>query len=203
MRKLCRIVVLGLIVAGVLWGRSIVSDRQKLNDELIRLHVIANSDSEEDQNVKLQVRDAVIELLGEKMSQMKDVDQAKEYLQEHLEQIRQTANRVLQESGFSEKAAVSLDNEQYPVREYDTFSLPSGVYESLRIVIGEGNGHNWWCVVFPEFCVPATAGGFEEKSVACGFSDTLTDTLERKDGYEVRFFLLDWLGKVENFFHEK
>lgn len=97
---------------------------------------------------------------------------------------------------------MSLALEEFPTRVYDTFQLPAGLYEALRITIGEGEGHNWWCVVFPTLCVPASSEGFQETAEAAGFSDRLAGTLTRDSGgYEVRFRLLDWLGQVKNWFH--
>jgi stage II sporulation protein R len=91
--------------------------------------------------------------------------------------------------------------EEFSKRVYDTFSLPAGLYESLRIIIGEGEGKNWWCVVFPELCLPATSEGFEETASCAGFPDALTAALEGEEGYEIRFFLLDVLGRLENLIH--
>ena len=106
---------------------------------------------------------------------------------------------MLAQAGFPDTATVSLCLEEFATRVYDTFTLPAGLYESLRIVIGEGEGQNWWCVMFPSFCLPATSEGFEEVACGAGFSDTLTQTLEGE--YEIRFFFLDALGAVENFLH--
>ena len=92
--------------------------------------------------------------------------------------------------------------EEFATRYYDTFTLPAGIYEALRITIGEGEGQNWWCVVFPTLCVGATVEEFEETAHCAGFSDGLTGALTGEDGYEVRFFFLDALGKLENFLHK-
>ena len=83
-----------------------------------------------------------------------------------------------------------------------TFSLPAGVYDALKITIGEGKGHNWWCVAFPTLCLPATSEGFQEVSAQAGMNGTLEKALAGEDGYEIRFFLLDQLGKLENHFFE-
>ena len=92
--------------------------------------------------------------------------------------------------------------ETFDIRKYDTFTLPAGVYESLRVVIGEGEGHNWWCVAFPTLCTSATTEGFEMAAQTAGMDDTLSETLT--GDYQLRFYLLDALGRVENlFFHEK
>lgn len=85
---------------------------------------------------------------------------------------------------------------------YDTFQLPAGLYEALRVTIGEGAGHNWWCVVFPTLCVPASSEGFQETAEASGLSSQLAGTLTREEGeYEIRFQFLDWLGQVKNWLH--
>ena len=103
--------------------------------------------------------------------------------------------------GSGETAKITFLKEEFDTREYDTFSLPAGVYESLRITIGEGAGKNWWCVVFPSLCVPATTEGFADTAAGSGFDNSLTGALGNNGGYKVRFFLLDCLGRIENFFH--
>ena len=197
MKKILKRIVLCACISGCIWCWSLISDRERLNEELIRLHVVAASDSEEDQAVKLQVRDAVIDSLSGAMSDLKDVDQAKAYLQENLPKIQQTANDCLHALGCKDSAIVTLEKELFDTRYYETFSLPAGIYEALRITIGEGAGKNWWCVVFPTLCVPATSDGFEDVSAGAGFPDTLTAALEGEQGYEIRFYLLDVLGRLE------
>ena len=201
MYKLTKRVGVCLILAALVWCGTLFSDRKQLNEELIRLHVVANSDSEEDQTIKLQVRDAVIESLRADLGKIADVEEAKAYLQENLPKIRETANRALEAAGVDGDAVVTLCREAFDTRYYDTFTLPAGVYESLRIVIGQGAGHNWWCVAFPSLCVPATTEAFEDAAVEAGFSETLSNTLTGEE-YEVSFFLLDALGKLENIFFE-
>lgn len=190
-----------LLLAALVWTGTVIADREKLRSELIRLHVVAASDSEEDQTLKLRVRDAVIESLQTELENLADAEQAKVYLQENLPKIERVANQVLREAGCEDVATVTLMVEEFATRIYDTFTLPAGLYESLRITIGEGEGHNWWCVVFPSLCLPATSEGFEETASCAGFPDSLTGALEGEDGYEVRFFLLDAMGKLENLFH--
>ena len=185
------------MLAAFFWGGTLVADRQRLRQELIRLHVVAESDSEEHQAVKLQVRDAVLDSLQADLRNLADLEQAKAYLRENLPRIRSVANAVLREAGFDTEAAVTLCPEAFDTRVYDTFTLPAGVYESLRITIGEGEGKNWWCVSFPSLCMPATASGFADAAVGAGFSDSLVQTLSGNDAYEIRFFFLDQLGKLE------
>lgn len=201
MRKFMKRIGICFLLVCLFWCGTLIADRQKLRQELIRLHVVANSDSQEDQALKLRVRDAVVENLQSAMVEVTDTEAAKAYLQEHLPQIRQTAQQVLREAGCEDTVQVSLAVEEFTTRVYDTFTLPAGVYDALRIVIGEGEGHNWWCVVFPSLCIPATSEGFEDTAAGAGFSDPLTGALEGEEGYEVRFFFLDALGSLENLLH--
>ena len=199
MRKYLNRIGICLLLVFCVWMLMLMADRQKMRQELIRFHVVAASDSKEDQAVKLQVRDAVIGEFQKELHNLTDMEQAKAYLAENLPKIESIANQVLAQAGFADTATVSLCVEEFTTRVYDTFTLPAGLYESLRIVIGEGDGQNWWCVVFPSLCLPATTEGFEEVACGAGFSDGLTETLEGKR--EIRFFFLDALGTVENLLH--
>ena len=187
-----------LFAAVFLWLGSVLADREQLSENLIRLHVVANSDSEADQTLKLQIRDAVVEKLEAGLAGVADVDAAKEYLQENLDYIQQLVNQTLEKLGSSDRATVSLCREAFDIRYYDTFTLPAGVYEALRIVIGKGDGKNWWCVVFPSLCLPTTTEGFSDTAVAAGFSDSLRGAVTGDTKYQVRFYLLDALGELEN-----
>lgn len=200
MRKLLKRVILCLTLAVFLWCGKLLADKLWLRENIIRLHVVANSDSEVDQNIKLQVRDAVIASLEKELENISNVETAKAYLQENLPKLERIANETLALAGFDGKAAATLCKEAFDTRYYDTFTLPAGVYDALRITIGEGAGKNWWCVVFPSLCIPATSQGFGEMAVGAGFSEVLSDTLSGEEGYEVRFYLLDVIGRLENHF---
>ena len=127
------------------------------------------------------------------------MEAAKLYIRENLPRIEAVVNQVLREAGFSDRSVAVFCKEAFDTRVYDTFTLPAGVYETLRITIGNGEGKNWWCVVFPGLCLPTSAEGFEETASCAGFSDSLTGTLEGE--YEVRFWILEVWGSVENFLH--
>lgn len=197
-----RLFFLAILVASVGIG-TLIADSNRLKSELVRLHVVANSDTQADQTVKLQVRDVLLDSLREDLELAVDASQAKAYLEEKLPKLELLANEVLDQAGFSERAHITLGMDAFPLREYDTFSLPSGLYQTLKVVIGEGNGHNWWCVVFPQLCLPATAAEFEETAVEAGLDDPMIQTLRREEPYTVRFYLLDLLGKIENFFYSE
>ena len=193
-RHLRRLALVAFAVICI-YGWGIVTDSQALHDQLLRLHVVGASDSREDQDVKLLVRDAILQSLEEGLRDVTDPQQAWDYVARMLPKVEAAANRCLAAAGFSDTVAVSLTEEAFPTREYDTFSLPAGVYKALRVVIGEGAGKNWWCVVFPQLCM-GTEADFVETANMAGFSEELTGTLEGE--YELRFWLLEKLGEVKN-----
>ena len=192
-KQLRRISLVAAVVACVfIWG--IAADSRELREGLLRLHVVGASDSKEDQEVKLLVRDAVLDSLEEGLGDLTDPAAAYDYVARMLPKVKDAADRCLQEAGFSDTAQVSLTEEAFPTRDYDTFSLPAGVYKALRIVIGEGEGKNWWCVVFPQLCMAGE--DFVETASVAGLSPELTGTLEGE--YEIRFWLLEKWGEMKN-----
>lgn len=188
-------------VVSIVYALALVQDRQTLRNELVRLHVVGASDSPQDQSIKLSVRDAVLTFLSDGLRDIPDIHQATQFIQAHLPEIQETANNTLRCLGAEAKAVVQFIREEFPARDYDTFSLPSGIYQSLRIIIGEGTGQNWWCVVFPALCMGATGTEVEEIAAGAGFSQKLMDTITGGEEYRIRFYLLDALGRLENFFY--
>lgn len=201
MKKLLILVVTVICLAAAVSVTGLAVEYQLQKQNLIRLHVVADSDSEFDQEVKLQVRDAVLAFVNEQIDDCADAEAAKTYLQDHLGKLETVANEALHQAGSDDLAVVTLCQEEFPTREYDTFSLPSGVYTSLRVTIGEGSGKNWWCVVFPSFCFTAATDSFVDTAAGAGFSEPLRDTLAGEEEYTFGFFFLDCIGKLENFFH--
>ena len=198
MKKAVKRVGICLLVVALFWCGTVISDRNRLQKELIRFHVVANSDSKIDQNRKLQVRDAVAASLQEDLQRITDVNEAKAYLQEKLPYIQRVAEETLRALGCQDSVSVKLCREAFETRIYDTFTLPAGVYDALRIVIGEGEGRNWWCVAFPTLCIPAAATGVETVASEAGFPEALSCSLTGQPGYELRFAVLDLLGELEN-----
>lgn len=171
-----------LAVAVILaWGTALERQQQALAGQLIRLHVVANSNSAQDQSVKLNVRDAVLREAEQIMATAENQAKAKALLREQLATLEHTANQTLCALGHRENAKVSLKRELFGTREYETFSLPGGYYDALRVEIGSGEGKNWWCVVYPQLCSAATMeetgavaamGGFSQEQVAIVTGET-------------------------------
>lgn len=195
MKKILKLTVFLLLAFFVFRAAPLIRDRQTLDRGLVRLHVVGATDSVEDQTVKLKVRDAVLECVAS-LGTPETAAEARALLEANLPVIREAANRAL--DGL-DTAAVTLCREVFPVREYDSFTLPSGVYESLRVKIGEGEGRNWWCVVFPSLCLPAAGESLDTVAAGAGFSEGLTEAITDSE-CDVSFFFLDLLGKAESFF---
>ena len=175
------------VAAALLWGACTLQRQDALEQKVIRLHVIANSDSEADQALKLRVRDRVLVLAEDILRQSGDMEEARQRL-------------AAQGSRYTVSAR--LEETEFPTREYDGFALPSGEYLALRVVIGEGAGKNWWCVVFPPLCTTA-ACDFQETAVSGGLGEEDLSLITEEDGgYVLRFRAVElweglrqWLGK--------
>ncbi len=122
------------------------------SDSLIRIHVLANSDSQADQALKLQVKDAVVTYLKPQLEQSCSIAESRQIIHRSLPQIEQIAQQTLQQQHSGYQVTLQYGRFDFPIKYYGSFSLPAGNYEALRILIGEGQGHNWWCVLFPPMC---------------------------------------------------
>ena len=202
MRKAMSSLVLCGVIYAAFWMMSICSDRYYLDQEVIRMHIVANSDSELDQNIKFQVRDAVCRSIASDLDRIQNTEEALEYLRNNLSKLRNIANQVLEEAGVDMEATVSLGKEVFTTREYDTFRLPAGIYKTVRITLGEGNGENWWCVTFPSLCSTETVFQYEEAAACAGMPSLLTESLKKTPNYELRFLVLDFIGSIAAYFYE-
>lgn len=178
-------------------GESLIQQRA-LAQKTVRLHVVANSDSREDQENKLVVRDAVLQQVAELTKNCESAEQAKKVIGENLPKIADAAAQVC-----DREIRVSLQKESFETRHYDSFTLPAGEYPSLRVCIGQAEGKNWWCVVFPSLCVPATWEGVEEAALTGGFSQEETELiLGGEEEYHLRFRTLEWLRDLKAWISE-
>lgn len=189
-----------LIAVGVLsfmpvWGES------EIYNDVLRLHVIAESDSTADQELKLKVRDAVLMCVSEKVAQCENFDEAYEIIDSMKDEIRSAALRCVRENGEDCSIKVELGREKYPRREYDSAVLPAGTYNSLRVTLGEGEGKNWWCVLFPTICT-----GFAQKEpdkteyIATGFTPEEYKLITGESGeVKIRFKVLEMLSEILGF----
>ena len=178
-------------------GTLVQAEQRRLAEKLIRLHVVANSDSSRDQQIKLRVRDAVLE---KTQALLDGAEAPRETLEANLDEIAQTAEDCLRSLGAETPVTVRLGKELFPTRTYETFALPAGVYESLRVRIGAGEGHNWWCVVFPSICLTASMDELELAAQTTGFTDgEIRLITEADEGFVLKFRAVELVQKLKNF----
>lgn len=163
----------------------------KIYDDIVRLHIIAASDSEEDQRLKEGVRDAVLPLLADASNQAKNAKEAELFLSATLDAARETAENYLLSNGCEYPVSVTVSREVYPERTFENITLPAGEYTSLRIMIGEAVGHNWWGVLFPQLCTGAASAEKELKKT--GFTSDQIKILTESESpkYKIKFKILE------------
>ena len=186
--KIWEAAALCALCVSLLTGVWAEARQQSISASLVRLHVIAASDEQAEQELKLRVRDAVLEYLEPKLRGVESAAEAQEIIGADLEGIGRAAAAVSE----GRRVTVSLGEERYPTREYAAFTLPAGRYESLRVILGEGRGHNWWCVVFPPLCL--SAAECEQAQQVMSQEDYSLITGEAD--YEIRFRLVELWGEL-------
>ena len=164
---------LGLVLSMIFSVIGFGAECNQIRNNVIRLHILANSDTDADQSVKLLVRDELLSCGSEIFGGTIDVDNAEECLKKEKDILIKTANKVLSENGFDYTAEIYLEKEYFTTREYENYTLPAGEYLALKVILGKGEGHNWWCVMFPPLCLPAAT------------SQTNTEIILGKNGAEI------------------
>ncbi len=187
------VALLMAVAAAGLVGARLGTEQNALSDRMIRLHVVANSDSPQDQALKLKVRDAVLARCGIYLAGL-DRSEALEALNAALPKLGQTAADTVAAEGYDYPVRVSLRQESFPTRSYTDFSLPAGDYTALRVELGAGEGHNWWCVVFPPLCT----GSVTETAALGGLTDDQVGLITgESQGYVIRFKAMELWEKIK------
>ena len=198
MQKRILTVTLTLCAILLVIGLLPVHGEAEIYDTVVRLHVIANSDSEEDQALKLRVRDAILEITTPLLAECTTQQAARDLLNAHTEEISMAAKRIIAEAGKEYSVTLLLDEEDYPERNYDSFCFPAGSYLSLRVCIGTAEGQNWWCCLFPPLCVGAATASTddaEDAFISVGLTPSQYKIITASDRpvYKVRFKVLEVL----------
>ena len=173
---------------------------RKIRSDVLRLHVIANSDTSVDQNLKLRLRDYILQEGKDIFNGSVNVENAVEKIEPVLPELEKSAKAFVNQAGFDYDVKISLSNEYFTTRTYETVTLPAGKYLALRVVIGSGEGHNWWCVMFPPMCVPAADKKDEIENV---FSEKEIKLVESKPKYEPRFKVVEIYEQLKEIISEK
>ena len=190
--------ILGVLAAAIL-GSWLGWEQQALAERVIRLHVIANSDSQEDQELKLAVRDRVLAQVQELYPEGAGLEEVKEALEGHLNLLAAAGRQAVEEAGRDQPVTAQLTDCWFPTKEYEGFALPAGSYTALRVTIGEGEGQNWWCVAFPPLCLGAASQTVEEAAQAGYFSQEQRGLITgENEGYVLKFKGLELLGELQH-----
>ena len=189
------------ILISVTVGSWLGREQQGLADSVIRFHVIANSDSDEDQALKLAVRDRVLARAEELYPQDATLAQAQTALEGHLNALAAAGREVVEEQGYDYPVTARLEDCWFPTKEYEGFALPAGNYTALRVVIGEGRGQNWWCVAFPPLCLGAASETVDQALEAGHFTpDQGALVTGDGKGYVLKFKAMELLGELQGLF---
>ena len=198
-----RLLTVALVLCGVMLLMSLlpVHGEEEIYDAVVRLHVLANSDSEEDQALKLEVRDALLEVTAPLLQDCTTRDGAAEILRANEELLQDVAKSALQARGEDAPVAIYLEEESYPQRSYDSVCFPAGTYLSLRVCIGEAEGQNWWCCLFPPLCLGSATvseSEAEDAFISVGMTPSQYKIITQTDKpvYKVRFKILEILESL-------
>lgn len=201
MKKIELAMLVGMIIAVFSTGIcSFAESYEDITDTVFRLHILANSDSEDDQQLKLDVRDAVLEECSYLFENCIDAEESAQTAADNLDTIKATAEKVIDKSGRDYDVKCEVTEMYFDERVYDSVTMPAGEYSALRITIGEAKGKNWWCVMFPPLCIPVAADEIED------YDDIFTaeeiDMLNNPEKYECKFYILELIDKLKKYLEE-
>ncbi len=169
-----------------------------VKEDVVRLHILANSNFQEDQEVKLKVRDALLETNASILSDSVTKENAKEHFENSKETLLKTAEKTLKENGFDYNVKITLQDEYFETRKYGSLTFPAGQYTALKVILGEGEGKNWWCVMFPPLCVPAADGIETNERTADYLTDSGEKIVNGGEKYIVKFKFLEIYEELRN-----
>ena len=186
-----------IIVAALIGFKSYQKHeiQQSIAHKILRFHVLANSDSDADQNVKKQVRDAVGTYLRPYLEECSDMEMTRKVVNEHMQEVIEVSTDVLRDNGFTYNVTAAITHTDFPEKVYGEYTFPAGEYEALEIRLGNGEGHNWWCVLYPNMCFKGTVYEVVEDEACKELKEVLSpkeyETVFNKGNYEIRFKILE------------
>ena len=192
-------ICLGLILAVLVSFTGFATQCEDIPDRVLRLHILANSDSEEDQALKLKVRDRIVTESAGLFDQVTDRESARAVVEKNMDALREAAQDEVYRQGYSYPVSMELTHMYFTTRVYGETALPAGYYEALRVTIGAGAGHNWWCVIFPAMCLPVAEESQELDGV---LNEEQMEIVEEGESaqYEIKFKALEWYEQMVDWF---
>lgn len=177
------------------FGKTLYS----IENEVLRMHILANSDTEEDQSLKLCVRDRLLEKSEGIFGECETLEEMKACAEEKKDEINSIALDVIHEKGYDYTVNTEVVNMEFDNREYGDITMPAGTYDAIRVTIGEAKGKNWWCVMYPPLCLPAAEEVTADKKTADDYFDTKQmDMMENPQNYKVKFKCVEWFTSIKN-----
>ncbi|HEX2986029.1 MAG TPA: stage II sporulation protein R [Caproiciproducens sp.] len=196
MKLIEKSICLALVLTVLLSFTGLTAGCEDISSRVLRLHVLANSDSSQDQALKLKVRDRILKESAGMFDHIKNKDEAERTVREKLPRLQSAAADEIQRQGYHYPVQVELTNMYFTTRQYNTVTLPAGNYDALRVTIGKAQGHNWWCVIYPAMCLPAAE---EPKKLSDVLNANQLKIVENKNGYQVKFLTVEWYEKIKNY----
>ena len=195
-------IFLAALIAGVCATSTMQAYSQQITDNIsksvLRLHVVANSDSAEDQTLKIKVRDHIINYLEPILKDIEDVENTKEIIRENLDAIHKEAEEAVKKYGYTYSVTVELGKFDFPTKKYGNAQFPKGKYDALKIVLGNGNGKNWWCVLYPQLCFTENINGVLPEESETKLKNVLTDdeynVVTSKSKINIKFRIVEWFS---------
>ena len=206
MKKLIPIMIILIIsvISGTYYLKDINENKKEYKQKLIRFHVIANSDKKEDQELKLKVRDKVIAFLSPKLEKSKSIEESKKIIEKNITAIQTVAMKEIESNKSTYPVNVSLGYSNFPTKKYSNIVLPAGNYRALKVVIGKGEGKNWWCVMFPPLCFVDINHGITDKKTEKSLKRVLTQgeynmiVADNSENVKLKFKIVEILEKMKN-----
>ena len=191
-------VLAALLVCLCIFARNAASQAARVQDGVLRFHIVANSDSAADQQLKWKVRDGIAVLTDELFAEAENKARAIEIATENRHRLEQEITSILRQNGSNQTARVEIKNLYFPTKQYENVTFPAGNYDAIHITLGEGNGENFWCVLFPALCVPSVST--DNRELLSGVLDESSVDLVTKP-YTFKFKVAEWFGKIKNWFN--
>ncbi len=198
-RRLWRAGIGGLCVCLLLSLCGFAGNCAEVRNHVVRLHILANSDSDDDQALKLQVRDAIVEAAAGWLDNVPDATAAQAVIAERLPALEQIAQQTVTEAGYTYPVKAERTRMYFTTRQYDTVTMPAGMYEAVRFTIGDGEGQNWWCVVYPPLCAGAA---IKPDPLADMLDPSQTNIITDGKRYIIRFKIVEWAGQIAQLFRQ-
>lgn len=205
MKTLEKSLIISFLFAIILNFTVFANNCDNLSKKVLRLHIIANSDCKADQNLKLKIRDKIIEESGEILDNAENKTSAKEIILKNLESINSIALKEIKSQGFDYSVKTEIVNMYFPTKKYGEVIFPAGKYDALRISIGRGKGQNWWCVIFPQLCLGSAK---KSANIDTVLSNSEKEVINNSEKYEIKFKFVEWfyaikdyISKIGNFNH--